>query len=91
MAYEFIEERDFDCSPASYAEYLRATEASARRTLEQPEAKWPRGSSHEISRQILDECQDAYAGLALDFGLFDLHGRLVGFIDPDDPNDRDPV
>jgi hypothetical protein len=79
MPYEFISQRDFETAPQRYANYLRDTQANARRTLQEPEQKWPRGSSHDISRQIIDECQEAYEELVLDFGVFDAHGRLVEF------------
>ena len=76
---EFITERDCDTTPAQYARYLRDTYANAKRTLTLPEQQWPRGSSHDISRAIMAECDEAHADLALEFGLFDAYGRLAEF------------
>lgn len=79
MAYEFIETRDFDCTPARYAQYLRDSHSNAKRILSLPEQQWPRGSSHDISRGIMDECEDAICNLRLEFGLFNLDFKLVGY------------
>ena len=76
---EFISERDFETTPARYAEYLRDTYSNAKRNLSLPEQKWPRGSSHDISRAIMAECDEAYGDLALEFGLFNADGHLAEF------------
>ena len=79
MAYEFITARDFDTTPERYAAYLRDTHAAAKRTLEAPAQQWPRGSSHEIARAIMAECDEALGDLSIEFGLFNADGRLVAF------------
>ncbi len=76
---EFIAERDFETTPSRYAQYLRDTYRNAERNLSLPEQKWPRGSSHDISRAIMAECDEAYGDLALEFGLFNADGRLAEF------------
>lgn len=82
MEYEFIQARDFECTPKRYEQYLKDTYANAKRTLEMPEQQWPRGSSHEISRAIMSECEDAACDLRLEFGLFDpFTGKCVDLAD----------
>jgi len=76
---EFIAARDFDTTPTRYAEYLRDTYSNAKRILSLPEQQWPRGSSHNISRAIMAECDEAYGDLALEFGLFNANGKLVDY------------
>ncbi len=79
MTFEFITHRDFDSTPAQYVRYLRDTQRAAEATLTKPVQKWPRGSSHDISRAIISECAEAYEDIVLEFGLFDAHGRLADF------------
>lgn len=79
MAYEFICERDFETTPARYAEYLKDTYANAQRTLSMPVQQWPRGNSHEISRAVMLECEEAICDLRLEFGLFNSEGKLAGY------------
>lgn len=76
---EFVSERDFDTSPARYAKYLRDTYKNAERTLSLPVQNWPKGSSHEIARAIMMECQEAHDDLALEFGLYSAEGKLVDY------------
>lgn len=78
-AFEFIQLRDFDTTPERYVAYLRDTHAAAKNTLAKPAEQWPRGSSHEVSRAIIHECDMAYEDVVLEFGLFSAEGKLVGF------------
>lgn len=79
MTPEFITARDFDTTPARYAQYLSDTRDNAERTLSLPDQQWPRGSSHDISRAIIAECDEAHHDLALEFGLYSAAGTLVGW------------
>lgn len=79
MAFEFITERDFDSTPAKYVQYLRDSHSNAKRILSMPEQQWPRGSSHEISRAIMAECEEAHDDIALEFGLYSAEGKLVDY------------
>lgn len=71
--------QDSDATPQAYAEYLRHNVEVARRTLLEPVQQWPRGSSHDISRQIIAEAQEAYSVLAIERGLYDATGKLSSF------------
>jgi hypothetical protein len=79
MTFEFINARDFDDTPAQYVRYLRDSYANAERILSLPEQKWPRGSSHDISRAIMAECQEAHDDIALEFGLYSAEGKLIDY------------
>lgn len=79
MAFEFIQPRDFDSTPARYVQYLRDSYNNAKRILSEPVQQWPRGTSHEISRAIMAECQEAHEDIALEFGLYSAEGKLVDY------------
>lgn len=79
MAFQFIAEFDVLGNPEHYAQYLRETYKNSKRILGLPEQQWPKGSSHEISRQIMQECDEAYCDLNLTYGLYDAFGKLVGY------------
>jgi hypothetical protein len=68
-----------DTTPAHYVQYLRDTKRNAERILSEPVQNWPKGTSHDISRQIIDECAEHYENLVLDFGEFTAYGKLAGF------------
>ncbi len=76
-----VADRDFETTPARYAAYLRDTYENSKRILGEPVQQWPRGSSHDISRQIMEEAQERYEDIVLEFGTFDAHGKLNGFAD----------
>lgn len=77
MTYQFITARDFETTPARYAEYLHDTYIYADQMLSRPVQKWPAGDSHTISNAIKNECRIAILELNIDFGLFNAHGYLV--------------
>lgn len=82
MSYEFISAREFDTTPKQYEQYLRDTYANAKETFAKPVQNWPRGTSHEIARAIMSECEAAICDLRLEFGLFDPHTfKCVGLAD----------
>ena len=76
---KILAERDFGTTPEQYAAFLREQVAWAKKTLARPSEQWPRGSSHDIARQLVDECENAFDDLRLEFGLYSADGRLVGF------------
>lgn len=78
MAYQFIRQRDFDSTPASYEKYLLSTYENAKRILGYPVQQWPRGDSHTINRAVMVECEMALADLRMECGQFDQNGSLVG-------------
>lgn len=81
MEFEFISPRDFETTPARYAQYLRDSYNNAKCILSDPVQQWPRGTSHEIARAIMAECELAHDDLALEFGLFTPYGKLAGYAD----------
>lgn len=76
---EFISTRDFETSPSRYVEYLRDAYRNAEKTLSQPVQQWPKGSSYEIAHAIMLECEEAHYDVALEFGLYDVNGKLIGY------------
>jgi hypothetical protein len=68
-----------DVTPEHYASYLRDKLRNAERILSLPVQTWPKGSSHDIARAIIDECQEHYSNLVLDHGQFTAYGQLAGF------------
>ena len=73
-----LEKRDFDTTPAQYADFVQGQIAWANWILSQPVAQWPRGSSHELARQLIDECQTALEDLRLD-GKYFADGTFAGY------------
>jgi hypothetical protein len=69
-----------DLSPNEYAQYLDGKKTWASKVLSNPEVVFQNGkNSHEVARQVLDEATEAKFDLYLDYGLYDIHGRLAGY------------
>ena len=68
-----------DGDPARYVDYLRDCWRAAARALRQPAQRWPTGDSHTVSREI-QALAHAYAfDMALEYGVYDAHGKLTGY------------
>lgn len=70
-----------DGDPARYVEYLRDCWRTAANTLRQPVQHWPRGTSHDVARQIQALAHARAQDMAIDYGLFDANGRLTGYLE----------
>ena len=79
MNHQYVSEKDVDVTPKTYIKYLRDTFNNAKGNLALPEQQWPRGSSHDISRAIMEECEDLYFDTVLEYGLFSAYGKLIDF------------
>jgi hypothetical protein len=68
-----------DGDPERYVEYLRDCWRAAARALRQPAQRWPAGDSHIVSREIQALAQEYAFDLALEYGVYDAHGKLTGY------------
>lgn len=75
---KYIKPRDFQTTPANYAEYLKHEVSNAKKILAEPEKQWPIGSSHIFSQKVIAECKSAYQDLIIDFGCWYADGSFAG-------------
>ena len=68
-----------DGDPNRYIEYLRDCWRAAARTLRQPAQNWPTGNSHAVSREIQNLAQEYAFDMALEYGVYDAYGKLIGY------------
>jgi hypothetical protein len=68
-----------DGDPARYVEYLRDCWRSAAMNLNRPVQQWATGDSHSMSREIQRLCEEYAQGMAIEYGVFDAHGKLTGY------------
>jgi hypothetical protein len=69
------------CTPKEYRNYLLGQITWANGILDQPAARWPAGSSHDIARKVLNTAHCHASDLIIEHGLFSANGALVTFQD----------
>lgn len=78
--YQFITPYDPSIfTTKTYVRYLESCIHAAKANLAKPVIAWPNGSSHEISKAMIAECESSYADMVIQYGLFDAYGKLVDF------------